>query len=640
MTTDFDSPSLERIAELRHLWERERQASHERFVELYRGDVPLRVLETAGVAARDLAIDELAAAPGGRFEAFVARRSAPKSLDHLRLGVGSPVILYMTRRDGDDAVRGIVSRRREEQLAIVLDDIPDALHDGGFRLELDDDDATFDRGLRALRRLAEATRPSDAWRLRELLYGDARGEFRDDAPRHAFDPALNEPQLHAVAHAMAALDLALVHGPPGTGKTRTVVEIVRRAVASGETVLATAPSNTAVDNLAARLVDAGLRVVRVGHPARVDPALEQQTLDAWLQASPTWALARKWMEEARAIRRKVDVRSARGNLSREERRELLGEARRLTSDARKQLRGAQQHVLDRAQVVCATAAGADTALLGARTFDLVVLDEATQAPDPIALVALTRGRRWVLAGDPRQLPPTIIDPQVAREGLGRTLFERLAERDDALLRMLVVQYRMASELMAFPSESMYEGRLVAAESVAAHRLTDLEGIADDADRPGALVFIDTAGKGWEERRDEDGSTYNPEQAVRTAEEVRRLLARGLAPKQLAVISPYRAQVLRLRAALAEEHARGLEIDTIDAFQGREKEAIVVDLVRSNAEGDIGFLADTRRMNVALTRAKRFLLVLGDTATIAQHPYYASFLDAVEVYGSWLSAWDT
>lgn len=319
---------------------------------------------------------------------------------------------------------------------------------------------------------------------------------------------------------------------------------------------------------------------------------------------------------------------------------MLAEARRLMQDARRQLSSVQDLVLERCTVACATAAGADASLLRNLRFDRVVLDEATQAPDPMALVALGRAPRAVLAGDPHQLPPTVIDPQAEREGLGTTIFERVAERHPHAVRMLEVQHRMHEVLMRFPSESMYEGRLVADPSVAAHRLEDL-GVAADPERPGPLVFVDTAGRGWEDTRSpDDPSTHNPGNAGHVAGEVRRLIRRGVVPSDVAVITPYEAQARALRELLRDLRAEGLEVGTVDGFQGREKEAIVVDLVRSNPDGEIGFLKDVRRMNVALTRARRQLVVVGDSATLAGSPYYRAFLDAAERDATWLSAWTT
>ncbi|HBQ11948.1 MAG TPA: hypothetical protein DEF51_12645, partial [Myxococcales bacterium] len=287
------------------------------------------------------------------------------------------------------------------------------------------------------------------------------------------------------------------------------------------------------------------------------------------------------------------------------RREAFGEAGRLMRDARAQLRSAETLLLARHPIVCATAAGADAALLRKTHFDHVVLDEATQATDPIALVALWRAARVTMAGDPRQLPPTVIDPDAERGGLGTTFFERLSDEGSATT-MLEVQHRMHEVLMRFPSEQLYEGKLRAHEAVAQHGLGDL-GVADDPLRPGPLVFLDTAGKGWTERRAvDDPSIDNPGAAARVIAEARRLLSRGLADADLAIITPYLAQARLLRDGLSDRLTEGLEIGTVDGFQGREKEAVIVDLVRSNEDAEIGFLADVRRMNVAMTRAKRLL----------------------------------
>jgi ATP-dependent RNA/DNA helicase IGHMBP2 len=627
------------LEQLGELWRRERAAAQARFLA-QRAEVPLAERVERGLALRDLHLADVDAAPGGRVQLWLEPRVLA-DLDGLRLGSGDPVRLWWSSPDEADAVLAIFARRTTARVAVIVEaDWPERLEGGRFHLDADAPQVTFERGERALARVRDAKGGSDLAYLREVLGGDQAPSFDAlaTAPT-ALDAGLNPPQLAAVARSLAARDVALVHGPPGTGKTRTLVEIVRQLVARGERVLATAASNAAVDNLAARLVDAGVPLVRLGHPARVDPAVEAWTLDAQLEANDTYALTRTWLSEARALRRRAGARRERGGREAQgEIRELLGEARRLEVDARQQMRLAEAALLARTPVVCATCVGADVPVLSDVRFDTVVIDEATQAPDPIALVALTHGGRGVLAGDPQQLPPTVIDVEAARAGLATTLFERLAARDADVVRLLTVQHRMHATIMAFPSASKYEGRLVAAPQVAAHTLEDL-GVAADPLRPGPLVFVDSAGKGWsEERAGGDASTSNPGQAERTAAEVRRLLARGLPPGDLAVITPYDAQARLLRERLAAEHAAGVEIGTVDGFQGREKEAVIVDLVRSNDDHAIGFLADTRRMNVALTRARRFLLVLGDSATLGHAPYYADFLATVERLGLYVSAW--
>ena len=660
------------LARLAELWQRERAASRARFAE-ERSALTLAERAARGLAVRDLSLDEVAAAPGGRALVWLRPRR-PGDLENTRLGPGDPVRLWREATDDPDAVLATLSRIGRDRLAVVVDD-PEPLEEGRFQLDREQPEATFDRGDRALAAFADATSGSRRAELREVFFGDVAARFDPIGELAPLDADLNEPQRAAVARALSARDVALIHGPPGTGKTRTLVEVIRQAIRRGDRILATAASNTAVDNLVERLADAGEEVVRLGHPARLAPKVLHRALDTLLEATEAFALSRRWLAEARQERDRAHKRRARGSLDGRELREALAAARQLERDARKHLAGAQAAILARATVLCATAAGADDALLGGArgparpsraggeaerrpvgdparpsraggeaerrlvgdtiSFDLVVLDEATQAVDPVALVALARGRRAVLAGDPCQLPPTVIDLGAARAGLGTTLFERLAAA--APPSLLVVQHRMHAALMAFPSRSMYGGALVAAPAVAEHRLEDL-GLPSDPLRPGPLVVIDTAGTGWsDETTGDDPSTRNPGHAARVAAEVRRLLGRGLDAGDLAVITPYDAQVRLLRELLRAERDAGLEIGTVDGFQGREKEAVVLDLVRANPDGALGFLADHRRMNVALTRARRFLLVVADSATVAHDPFYDAFLAAAEAQGALASA---
>lgn len=625
------------LSTLQELWSRERAATRARFAE-EREHRTLRERVERGHAAIDLWVDDVDAMVGGRTLLWLSPGSGG-SLEELRVRTGEPVVLWFDDPGDEDAVHAIVSRKKGDRLAVVLDsELPERLEDGGFRLDREAPQATFDRGERAIARFAEAPSKHALGHLREVLFGDARPAATELEPLTFFDGDLEEQQRLAVRRAFASTDIALVHGPPGTGKTRTLVEVVRQELGRGHRVLVSAASNAAVDNIAERLADVGVPLVRLGHPARVAEAVLARTLDALVDGTPEQKLARRWQGEANALRKKASRSGARGP-ERQERRALFADARRLMRDARGQLAGLRARILERHPVVCATAAGADSRLLGDEHFDLVVLDEATQAPDPLALVALGRAPRAVLAGDPRQLPPTVIDSQAEREGLGRTLFERVGERHAEALTLLEIQHRMHAALMRFPSASMYEHRLVAAPAAAARDLGTLSGVLADPLRPGPLVFIDTAGKGWEEQRtQEDPSTRNPDQAARVVLEVMRFLARGVAPEDIAVITPYEAQARLLRGGLADARGRGLEVGTIDGFQGREKEVVVVDLVRSNDEGALGFLADTRRMNVALTRARRALLVVGDSATLATHRFYRAFIEDAENTGAALSAW--
>ena len=626
---------------LQENWQREQRSVREQ-IRAERSTLSLAERVERGFALRDLVVDDSDASPGGRVMLWVKQRSGAPFED-LRISPGEPVKLWSKDPDGEATEQAVVARRERMRLGLsVSAEYAEFLDHGAFALDREAPEVSFERGSRALRALLEAKRDSRAGRLRALIYGGERARSFEPqllAAEQLFDRGLNAVQQEAVSFALAAPELALIHGPPGTGKTRTLVELIRQCVRRSERLLVSAASHAAVDNLAERLIDAGVPVLRLGHPARVSERVIASTLDARLDKSDARQRARRLMAEAHELRRRLQRRRARGSLDPREARELRDESRRTLREAHSQLDLARELIFAEAKVVCVTAVGADPALLHSFKFDRVVLDEATQAVDPWALAALVCADRAVLSGDPCQLPPTVVDTTAAHGGLGTSLFERLAAAQaEQLLRLLTVQYRMHSALMQFPSESMYGGKLIAAPEASDNSLQQL-GIAEDPLRPGPLVFLDTAGKGYsEERSEDDPSTKNPGQAELVAREVRNLLARGIAATDIGVITPYDAQVRVLRDLLRDACEAGLEISSVDGFQGREKEAIIVDLVRSNDRADLGFLRDTRRMNVALTRAKRFLMVVGDSATLAADDYYRAFMDAADAQGATLSAW--
>jgi predicted DNA helicase len=367
------------------------------------------------------------------------------------------------------------------------------------------------------------------------------------------------------------------------------------------------------------------------------PALQAHTLDVQVDEHADARLARKFAKDAFALFRqagkwtRAKPEPGARQAQRQEARELLAEARRLESLA-------VERVLGAADVVCSTTTALDSEVIGQRSFDLAVLDEACQTTEPGCWIPLLRCARVVLAGDHCQLPPTVLSAEAVDQGFGISLLERLVEfYGSAVTRRLAVQYRMHEAIMGFSSQEFYEGELQADAAVAGHLLRDRPGVRPDLLTETPVLFIDTAGAGFDEQLEPDGeSRLNPEEAGLVARKVRTLLELGVTAPDLAVIAPYAAQVrlLRERLPLAD-----LEIDSVDGFQGREKEAVIVSLVRSNREGEIGFLADVRRMNVALTRARRFLLVVGDSATLGGHPFYQRLFSYFESIGAYRSVWD-
>jgi superfamily I DNA and/or RNA helicase len=630
--TSFGEDHFGRLARLLDL---EADAEAEQALARTRGLSPEEA-ERTGDCLVDLVVREEHSGLGGRIILTLGKRNPAQPLPWTRLQVGSPVLVSGSGGARAGA-RGVLCERGDRWVRVALNHLPDELADEpAYRLDLSGDEVARQRQRLALERARSATGDRLA-ELRQVLLGDVPPAFNPAAPLAPLDPSLNASQQDAVCFALSARDFAIIHGPPGTGKTTTVVELIRQAVRRGDRVLACAPSNLAVDNLLERLVAAGERAVRLGHPARVLPALREHTLDLMVEDHADARLARKLTKEAFALFRKAG-KYTRAKPEPGARRDMRQEARALLADARRLEDQAAERILDSATVLCATTTGLDSEVLGRRTFDLVVIDEAAQSTEPGSWLPLPRGGRLVLAGDHCQLPPTIVSREAAAQGYGVSLMERLAGLyGDAVTRLLRVQYRMNEAIMAFSALEFYGGELEADPSVTGRLLADLPGVARGPHTETPVEFLDTAGAGYDEELEPDGeSRLNRQEAALVERKVRALLAAGVAAADVAVIAPYAAQVRLLRERLP---LPGLEVDSVDGFQGREKETVVISLVRSNPEGEIGFLADVRRMNVALTRARRKLLVVGDSATLAAHPFYQRLLEYFEGLGAYRSVWE-
>jgi superfamily I DNA and/or RNA helicase len=623
------------FSRLADLLELESQAEARQIVERV-ARLPPAQAEATGHSLIDLVVRDGYAGLGGRFLLTLSRRSG--DLPWTRLGTGTPVVLSVQGQRGDDGYRGVVSERDSNLIRVAFSDPPDEEGPGTlYRLDIAPDEAARIRQRHALDRTAGAKRSRLA-ELREVLLGQVEPAFSDLIDEAPLDAGLNESQRAAVNFALAAQDLAVLHGPPGTGKTTTVVELIRRAVRKGQRVLVCAPSNLGVDNVLEKLLAFGENAVRLGHPARVLPELREHTLDLLVERHPDARAARKHVKEAFALFRQAG-KWTRARPEPGARQQMRQEARALLADARKLESGAVSAILNHTPIVCATLTGLDADLIGERRFDLVVIDEACQSTEPGCWIPLGWGDRLVLAGDHCQLPPTVLSNEAQRGGFGVSLQERLVARfGDLITRRLDVQYRMHEQIMAYSSGEFYEDALVAHESVASHLLCQLPGVSATALTTRPVTYIDTAGAGYEEEQEPDGeSRLNPQEADLAARKVRELLDAGLPGRDIAVIAPYSAQVRRLRQLLSG--VEGLEIDSVDGFQGREKEAVVLSLVRSNSEGEIGFLADVRRTNVALTRARRCLIVIADSATLSILPFYQRLFEHFEASGAYHTVWE-
>jgi superfamily I DNA and/or RNA helicase len=631
--------------------------------------------ERAGTSLVDLVIADEDTGLGGRHLLQLAKRNrAP--LPWTRLGTGSPVMLSPALGGGHRGYRGVVYERTEKLVLVALGSISDELAEHEtWRLDLSDDEVAMQRQKAALAR-ARLARGDRLAELRDILLGQRSPQFDSERHEQALDPQLgssrsrsrsrqdfgpnrqafqtpassatnrasnlellklNDTQRDAVQFALSARDVALIHGPPGTGKTTAVVELIRQAVREGRRVLACAPSNLAVDNIFERLLAARTRTVRLGHPARVLPQLRAHTLDLLVAKHPDVRLARKLVKQAMGLFRRAG-RYTRARPAPGARREAREEARNLLADARRLENQAVEHILDTADVLCSTTTGLDSELLGTRRFDLAVIDEACQSVEPGCWIPLLRCERVVLAGDHCQLPPTVVSQEAMGEGLDVSLFERLMGLyGGTIARRLTVQYRMHQAIMDFSSLEFYEAELEADAAVSEHLLCDLPDVIATPLTQSPVEFIDTAGASFDEVIEPDGeSRLNPQEAELVCRKVQQLLNAGVAAADVAVIAPYAAQVRLLREKLP---VPGLEIDSVDGFQGREKEAVVISLVRSNPRGEIGFLGDVRRMNVAMTRARRKLLMVGDSATLSAHPFYRRAIEYFESLGAYRTVWE-
>jgi ATP-dependent RNA/DNA helicase IGHMBP2 len=586
-----------------------------------------------GRSLRNLRIVEEDAGLGGRW-IFTLQRLQRQALPPNRLQPGVPVVVSELSDKRGVSFRAIVSDRRERSISIALEqEFGDWSDEQVWRIDLSPDEVSRQRQLAALVRVESAQKDRLA-ELRDIVDGSRIPKFRDLESKPS--EQLNSSQNEAVRFALSTEDIAVIHGPPGTGKTTTVVEFICRAVALGGKVLACAPSNAAVDNLLEKLMQRGEVPVRLGHPARVQENLRGRSLDLLVQEHPDARQARKMVREAGALFRQAE-RWTRSKPQPGEKQALRSEAREILKEARRLEQLATERVINEASIICATLTGVDSETLGQRRFDWIVIDEACQATEPACWVPMLRGDRVLFAGDPCQLPPTVLSDAAEEQGLGISLMEHLLSKfGSQVSRLLDVQYRMNSAIMNFSNQEFYEGKLLADSSVEAHTLADLEGIMREEFSESPVTFIDTAGAGHEEELEEDtGSRYNLGEADWVSKTTDKLLSLGVNPEAIGIITPYSGQVRRLRDVLKLEG----EIDSVDGFQGREKEVIIYSLVRSNPEGQIGFLSDIRRTNVALTRARRKLVIIGDSATLSANPFYQRLVGYLEEIGAYRSVWE-
>lgn len=542
-------------------------------------------------------------------------------------------------------VTGVISQLSKKRLKIALsgENIPDWISSARLGMDLEFDDKTYQQMREAMHQLREPKDNDRLSELRELLLGKAQPSFSqwEVTFRH---PDLNASQNRAIQKVLEAKDVAIIHGPPGTGKTTTLIYALEEILRHEHQVLVCAPSNTAVDLLTLKCIEMGMDVVRLGNPARVDDALQKHTLDGAISEHPDYPALRKLRKEAEAVRKSaLKFKRNFDATQRRRRQELLKESRELKQHARKLEGYILHHVINRTPVITATLSGAASSKLQKKRFHTVLIDEAGQALAPACWIPILRAGRVIMAGDHQQLPPTVKSFEAERKGLGKSLFEQVIEAKEVDV-MLEQQYRMNQAIMGFSAQQFYKGKLFADESVKNHVL---------GENFTPISFVDTAGCGFEEKQPQNSrSTYNPDEAQLVLKLLALMFNKLQAevpdtfdrPFSVGIISPYKAQVQHLKNQLLSSPMLSsfqsfIKVNTVDGFQGQERDVIFISLVRSNGKGEIGFLKDVRRMNVALTRARKRLVVVGDSATLGKNAFYQEFLDYVETQNAYHSAWE-
>jgi len=513
-----------------------------------------------------------------------------------------------------------VSYAEQDRMVVALPDsgrIVDLQRQDALGVQLFFDETSYRLMFEALDRVIRA-RSGRLADLRDIFYTKA------PASRYTFDamrfPWLNASQEKAVNEVLWAKDVAVVHGPPGTGKTTTLVEAIFETLRRESQVLVCAQSNMAVDWISEKLVDRGINVLRIGNPTRVNDKMLSFTYERRFEAHPDypqlWSI-RKAIRELRQQRKHADswhqkmdrLKSRATELELRIRSSLFGEAR----------------------VIASTLTGAANRVLEGEKYSTLFIDEAAQALEAACWIAIRKAGRVILAGDHCQLPPTVKSIMALKGGLGKTLMERIVENKPETVTLLKMQYRMNEQIMKFSSEWFYHGMVESAPTVS-HR-----GILD-YDTP--MMWIDTAEcDGKEEFVGENFGRINRAEAELTLQTLQQYLEKIGKQRILeesidvGIISPYRAQVQLLRKELRKReffrpYRHLLTVNTVDGFQGQERDIILISLVRSNDGGDIGFLRDLRRMNVAITRARMKLIILGSSETMTSHPFYKKLYEYV------------
>ena len=553
-------------------------------------------------------------------------RTQDNEIEH-NFEFGRPVYIIFTEKPSNKnekrtkSINGTVSYVDGDRMVVVVPDGTDTVGmqtASSLYVQLGFDETTYRLMFEALDRTISAR--GRLGYLRDLFYSNHKAETFTFAPLSF--PFLNVSQERAVNEVLRAKDVAVVHGPPGTGKTTTLVEAIYETLRRENQVLVCAQSNMAVDWISEKLVDRGINVLRIGNPTKVNDKMLSFTYERRFESHPDypqlWAI-RKAIRQLRANRKRGD-NSFHQKMERLKEREIELELR------------IRNKLFGEARVIASTLVGSANRLLDGMKFGTLFIDEAAQALEAACWIPIRRATRVILAGDHCQLPPTIKSIAAMKGGLDKTLMQRIVECKPEAVTLLKMQYRMNEDIMRFSSDWFYNGQVEAAPMVKYRGILDLDE---------AIEWKDTSGNAYHEEFVGDNfGRINKEEAQLTllslAEYFVRIGRQRIIDERIdvGIISPYRAQVQYLRHLIKKTDfykpfRKIISVNTVDGFQGQERDIIVISMVRSNEEGQIGFLRDLRRMNVAITRARMKLIILGDSATLIRHPFYRRLKEYID-----------
>ncbi len=535
-------------------------------------------------------------------------------------------------------IRGTLSYKKKNELGVIIQH--DVISQGhlsdnvSYKLELVYDERPYKVMRAALNEVITTKDPL----IRELREGIRKKtaldyESHDNPERWHMPIHLNTDQHNAVEGILTAGQMGIIHGPPGTGKTTTLVSLVQTLLQKERKILVCAPSNNAVDLLARKIHELGIKVLRIGNVTRINDDIAELTIDEKARNHPDWGHVKQIRIEAEAARKMATTKKRKfGTDQRQNRTDMYKESRELKKWAKDMQNRLLESIVSQNQVIATTLIGCSHKYINGIVFDTVIIDEASQCMEPECWNAILKAKRVFFAGDHHQLPATVKSKEAVKMGLSETLLDRMTGSIKHHY-LLTEQYRMNDAILSFSNEQFYKGQLRSNEANKSHTL---EG--DDT----PLVFIDTSGCGYEESFDQKSrSLYNEGEFFVIREHI-LLHKEKYTGISIGIISPYAEQVRYIRGKIEEDEVlQSLDIivNSIDGFQGQEKDLIIISLTRSNDMGVIGFLADYRRLNVAMTRAKKKLVIIGDGATLSGNELYLNLIDHVEKEGLLQSAWE-